>query len=247
MYVDESGDTGLVNSPSRYFALAGIVVHERDWRDFINQLLAFRKTLKGVYGLGVRTEIHASEFMRIPVDGLAKHDRLAVLRNTLDEIARLPSVSITSVIVDKMGKPDGYDVFQNAWGVLFQRFENTLHYANFPGKHSEDFGLVLTDATAGGKLTRMVRRMAVYNPIPSSYGGSSRNMPIKKIIEDPHGKDSKDSLPVQMADVCAYFLLQRYSPNAYVRRKGAHNYFERLKAVLNLHASKTNALGIVQL
>lgn len=247
MYVDESGDTGLTNSPSRYFALTGIVVHESDWRDFISQLLAFRKTLKSVYGLGVRTEIHSSEFMRKPVDGLTKYARLAILRNTLDEIAKLPNISITSVIVDKLGKPVEYDVFQNAWGVLFQRFENTLHFANFPGKHSEDFGMVLTDATAGGKLTRMVRRMSVFNPIPSSFGGASRNIPIRKIIEDPHGKDSKDSLPVQMADVCAYFLLQRFAPNGYVQRKGAHNYFDRLKPVLNVHATRTNSLGIVQI
>ena len=28
MYVDESGDSGLVNSPTRYFVLTGMVVHE---------------------------------------------------------------------------------------------------------------------------------------------------------------------------------------------------------------------------
>lgn len=247
MYVDESGDTGLVGSPTRYFALSGLVVHERDWREFLDRLLAFRRTLKSVYGLGIRTELHASEFMRSPIDGLSKIDRLAVLRNTIDEIAKLPNLSITNVIVDKQGKPAGYDVFHTAWGVLFQRFENTLHFSNFPGKFSEDYGLVLTDATAGSKLTRLVRRMSVHNPILSSYGGVSRNMPIRKIIEDPHGKDSKDSLPVQIADVCAYFLLQRFAPNSFVRRKGGHRYFERLKPVLNKHASRSSDLGIVQL
>jgi hypothetical protein len=63
MYVDESGDTGLVRSPTRYFALSGIVVHESSWRDFINGLIAFRRTLKSVYGLPVRAEMHASEFI----------------------------------------------------------------------------------------------------------------------------------------------------------------------------------------
>ena len=28
MYVDESGDVGLVGSPTRYFVLVGLVVHE---------------------------------------------------------------------------------------------------------------------------------------------------------------------------------------------------------------------------
>jgi Protein of unknown function (DUF3800) len=247
MYVDESGDTGLVGSPSRYFTLSGIVVHERSWRTFIDRLIAFRKTLKSVYGLGVRTEIHASEYIRKPIDGLTKYDRLAILRNTIDELAKMPEISITNVVVDKQGKAPDYDVFQKAWGVLFQRFENTLFYGNFPGQFRDDFGMVLSDATAGQKLTQMVRRMAVYNPIPSSYGYESRNIPIKKIIEDPHFKDSRSSLPVQMADVCAYFLHQRYAPNGYIKRKSAHNYFDRLKPVLNLKASTTNAMGIVQI
>ncbi|SDF02686.1 DUF3800 domain-containing protein [Sporolituus thermophilus] len=28
LYVDESGDTGIVDSPTRYYVLAGLVVHE---------------------------------------------------------------------------------------------------------------------------------------------------------------------------------------------------------------------------
>ncbi len=247
MYVDESGDTGLINSPSRYFVLSGIVVHEKNWRNFIDQLIAFRKTLKSVYGLGIRTEIHASEYIRKPIDQLAKYDRLSILRNTIDELAKIPDISITNVVVDKMGKPQGYDVFQKAWGVLFQRFENTLFYGNYPGKYTDEYGMVLSDATAGESLTRMVRRMAVYNPIPSSYGYESRNVPIRKIIEDPHFKDSRSSLPIQMADVCAYFLHQKYAPNGYIRKKSAQNYFDRLRPVLNTKASQKNEMGIVQI
>jgi hypothetical protein len=247
MYVDESGDTGLEGSPSRYFVLSGIVVHEKSWRNFIDRLIAFRKTLKSIYGLGIRTEIHASEYIRKQIDNLPKHDRLAILRNTIDELAKMPDISITNVIVDKQGKAADYDVFQKAWGVLFQRFENTLFYGNFPSGYRDDFGMLLSDATAGQKLTQMVRRMAVYNPIPSSYGLESRNIPIKKIIEDPHFKDSRTSLPIQMADVCAYFLHQKYAPNGYIKKKSAQNYFDRLLPVLNVHASRSNQMGIVQI
>lgn len=247
MYVDESGDTGLVNSPSPFFCLSGIVVHERRWRDFVNQLVAFRRTMKSVYGLPVRTELHASEYMRHQVHGLTKFERLSILRNTLDELAKMPDILVTNVVVDKSTKSAGYDVFQNAWGKLFQRFENTLLHGNYPGAFKDDFGIVLTDATAGEKLSRMVRRMSVYNPIPSAFGNQSRNIPIKKIIEDPHGKDSKNSLPVQMADICAYFLHQRFKPNSYIKRKGAHRYFDRLLPILNTKASRFDPLGIVKL
>ncbi len=135
MYVDESGDTGLAGSPTKFFALSGIVVHESSWRDFINALIAFRRTLRSVYGLPVRAEMHASELINHRPFNLPKYQRLAILRNTLDELAKLNFISITNVVVNKVGKPPTYDVFDSAWGTLFQRFENTMSHGNFPGGH----------------------------------------------------------------------------------------------------------------
>ena len=249
MYVDESGDTGRKPGSTSHFALSGIVVHESRWRDFLQVLIDFRKTLRTVYGLPVRTEIHAVEFISKRVLNLAKHDRLAILRNTLDELAKIDFISITNVIVAKQGKPSNYDVFDAAWGTLFQRFENTMQHGNFPGGHSRDHGMVITDATAGIKLQQMVRRMAVINYVPHHprFGLGTRNIPIKRIIEDPHGKDSRQTYPIQACDVVAYFLYQRYTPNSYIQRKRAQSYFNRLAPVLNTHASRSSKLGIVTL
>lgn len=250
MYVDESGDTGLAGSPTSHFALSGLVVHEARWRDFVNQTVAFRRILKSTYGLPVRTEIHASHFIKgPPVPGMKRHVRLAILQNLLDEIAKMDFVSVTNVVVGKAGKTSTYDVFASAWQALFQRFENTLCYGNFPGGRRSDYGLVLTDATDGRKLQRMVRRMAVYNPVPNAAwaGPGHRNLPILRVIEDPHPKDSKDSYFIQACDTCAYFLLQSVAPNSFIRRQGAQNYVGRLRPVLNTRASNTNALGIVML
>ncbi|MBI3703606.1 MAG: DUF3800 domain-containing protein [Rhizobiales bacterium] len=247
MYVDESGDTGLINSPTKFFVLSGIVVHESRWRDFINVLIAFRRTLKSVYGLPIRTEIHASHYINHkPVD-LPRHVRLAILRNTIDELAKLNYIKITNIVVSKAAKPANYDVFNSAWGTLFQRFENTLIGGNFPGAHTNDSGLVLTDAGAGKNLVRLVRKMAVYNYIPHDprFGGGARNVPITRVIEDLHGKDSAEALPIQMADVAAYFLHQRFAPSAYIRKQKAHHYFDRLEPVLNLRASRFHNLGVV--
>jgi len=89
-------------------------------------------------------EIHAAEFIRHPpVPGMPKHIRLAILRNLLDELAKIDFISVTSVIVDKRGKASQYDVFTNAWQTLFQRFENTMRWGNFPGHHSKDFGIII--------------------------------------------------------------------------------------------------------
>jgi hypothetical protein len=65
------------------------------------------------------------------------------------------------------------------------------------------------------------------------------------VIEDPYGKNSAETLPIQMCDVSAYFLLQRFRPNAYIRRQRAQQYFDRLQPVLNRHASRYDPLGIV--
>lgn len=254
MYVDESGDTGLVRSPTTHFVLSGIVVHESRWREFINALIAFRKTLRNVYGLPVRSEIHSAEYINKKVQSIGgqdikKQDRLSILRNSLDELSKINYISITNVAIAKHGKASSFDIFSMAWGVLFQRFENTLRYGNFPGGYRQDYGIVITDATAGTKLMRMVRRMAVINYIPNNqyYGVGSRNIPIIRIIEDPYGKDSAETLPIQMCDVTAYFLHQKLNPNSYIRKTHAQKYFDRLTPVLNKKASNTDSLGIVRL
>ena len=78
MYVDESGDTGH-QFPTSHFSLSGIVVHESRWREFIETLIAFRRTLKSVYGLPMRMEIHGSEFINHRPFDAPRHGRLGVL------------------------------------------------------------------------------------------------------------------------------------------------------------------------
>jgi hypothetical protein len=246
MYVDESGDTGLSASPTSYFVLSGLVVHESRWRDFLNQLVDFRRRLRTNYGLPIRSEIHAAEFVnrRVRAVGrslISRPDKLSILQNVLDELARTRFISITNVVVrksDKIGRTPPYDIFDTA-----------MIYAYFPGRFKDDYGMVITDATAGNKLLRKVRRMAVYNPIPNdpTFGGGYRNLPIVRVIEDPYGKDSSETLPIQMADVAAYFLHQRLKPNSFVQRMNARQYFDRLLPVLNAHASRANQFGVVVL
>ena len=244
MYVDESGDPGNNIAQSEFFCLSGLIVHESDWRNLVDALERFCRTLRNVYGLPVRAELHAVKFLRHSEFGIEKHRRLSILRNFLDEIARLNFISITNVVVRKEGKAADYDIFSAAWRTLFQRFENTLIRGNFPGGYSRSFGLTFTDATNGEKLVKITRRMSVYNPILSRFGGY-RNLPIYRVIEDPSSRDSRHSLPIQVCDSVAYFLHQYLKPNAYIKKSGAKNYFTRLEPVLNRYASTSDPLGIV--
>ncbi len=200
MYVDESGDPGLVNSPTQYFVLSGLVMHELRWREFIDQMINFRRRMKSVYGLGVRDEIHAAEFVRSSGStGLPRNIRYLILRHFAAELAKMNWLSVTNVVVNKAGKPAGYDVFEWAWKVLFQRFENTLAYRNFPGpQNADDLGIVICDDTNGGKLSKLMRKRGSYNPIPNQPHAplGYRNIPLRKIIEDPNLRDSKNSHPI---------------------------------------------------
>jgi hypothetical protein len=247
MYVDESGDPGNNTAQSDFFCLSGITVHESEWRNLLNASAQFRRVIKDTYGFPVRAEIHAVKLLRHSNFDIEKFQRLAILRNFLDEIAKLNFISITNVVVDKRGKPDNYDVFGMAWRTLFQRFENTLIHGNFPGSYKRAFGTVYTDATNGEKLTKIMRKMSAHNPIPNRIGGGYRNMPILRIIEDPSSRNSAASLPVQACDVVAYFLHQSLKPNSYIKKVRAQNYFNRLETVLNKHASSSHPMGIVML
>lgn len=66
MYVDESGDSGLENSPTRYFVLTGMVVHELRWHDTLSALIAFRRRMRAAFGLKLREEIHAGQMLTSP-------------------------------------------------------------------------------------------------------------------------------------------------------------------------------------
>lgn len=247
MYVDESGDPGLVGSPTKYFALTGIVVHESRWRELQEKLLDFRRTMRKLHGLPIKTEIHAAPYLRSPpIPGMLRHVRLAILRNMIDELAKMDFISITNVVIDKSVKPTGFDVFETAWKFLFQRFENTVSYGNFPGGYRSSTGMVFVDDTNGDKLNKLMRRMSVYNPVPIIGGVGYKQMPMVRVIEDPTARNSSVSRCIQAADVCAYFLHQKFAPNSYVRKSGARAYFDRLDPVLNKRASINDAQGIVR-
>lgn len=252
MYVDESGDAGLVGSPTDFFVLSGLVVHETRWAESLSTFLAFRRNLRASFGLLLREEIHASHFINKPGElvRIKRNDRLSILRFFADELSGMDALRVINVVVDKRKRPAGSPVFEQAWTVLLQRFENTMKYRNFPGSSNpKDHGLVIPDRTDVKKLTRLARKMRRYNPIPNqqSFGQGYRNLTISHIVEDPYFKDSEHSFFVQACDLAAYLLYQEISPSSYMRRKGGHRYFTRLEPILCTHASSSDARGIVRI
>jgi len=251
IYVDESGDTGLLpNSPTPFFILSGLVVHELRWHQVLEATIDLRRQLRAKYGLKLREEIHAQHFMRKPgsLERIGKSMRLRLMRDVIDFEATLTDISVVNVLVDKRGKPAGYEVFEKAWQALIQRFHNTISHHNFPGPQNPDErGVLVADRTDEVKLRNLMRRMRRYNPVPSQLGVGYRQILIDTVVEDPVHRDSGHSYFIQLSDVNAYFLLQREAPSGYVKRKGARNYFNRLRPSLCLVASPNDPDGIVRL
>jgi hypothetical protein len=176
MYVDESGDTGTVNSPTNWFALSGLVLHELRWLKTLNALIDFRRYLRQKYGLKLREEVHATEFIHRPGDlaRIPKHQRLLLLGEVLNFEAALSGVSILNVVVSKDNKPEGFQVFERAWTLLLQRFHNTIDYRNFPGpQNPEDKGIVFTDQTTAMTLQKAVETETQVQP-RAKYGADIR-------------------------------------------------------------------------
>lgn len=251
MYVDESGDSGAgASSPTRYFILSGLVVHELRWRVLLDDLIAFRRGLRQTKGLKLREEIHASHFINSPgeVVRIKRNDRLDILKQCLDWTASQGDISVITVAVDKQGRSS--DIFEVAWERLIQRFENTIGSHNFPGyANTDERGLLLPDNTDGKKLQALLRKMRRFNMVPNKqnlYSGGSRNLTLDYVIEDPFMKNSAESFFHQIVDVIAYSARQLYEPNAYMKKKGATTFYKRLDPVLNKKVSPRHPLGIIE-
>jgi hypothetical protein len=252
MYVDESGDCGLTNSPTRYFVLTGLVVHELRWQTYLDRLIAFRQRVKQHFGLRLREELHASAMVNHPgsLVRIKRNDRVAILKAFADELAAMTDLNLINIAVDKQGKPGNYDVFGIAWKALIQRFENTLSHRNFAGPANPDeCGMLFPDHTDDKKLTGLLRQMRRYNPVPNqaAYGVGYRNMALSKITEDPNFRESDHSYFIQATDLAAFLLYQNLEPSGYMRKKGGHNYFQRLAPILCRVASSKDPQGIVRL
>lgn len=250
MYVDESGDPGLDGSPSPYFVLSGLVVHEVRWAPTLDALIAFRERMRAAFGLKLREEIHSAHFITKPGDlrRIQRNDRLTILRHFADELVGIRDLSVINVVVDKAGKPANYDPYIKAWEALLQRFENTMAHHNFPGpRNADERGMVFPDGLELPKLRALLRRMRRYNPVPSRLGQGYRNLTLTQIVEDPSFRRSEDSYFIQAADLCAFMLYQFLMPSAYIRTKGAAGYIRRIEPLLCKSASPRDPLGFVRL
>ncbi|GGE21597.1 DUF3800 domain-containing protein [Psychroflexus salis] len=244
LYVDESGDPGKHKYSSPHFILSGLIIAQDDWSLCLSNLKTFRKSVYTKYGLNQRTEIHASELIRInnlkKYQAIRKTNRINILK---DYASQIPMIFCNSKIINICLKVEEFpeaDIFELAWSRLLQRYDTYLK------KDAKDKGLVIIDDTDSIKLQNLQRKMRVYNPIPSHYDNGSYNAPINNILEDPFSRNSNQSYFIQTVDVIAHLLYRKEFPKGSLKKYGLEYQFNKFEPILLKRASKEDSLGIVR-
>lgn len=245
IYIDESGDPGSDIYSSPHYILSGIIVSQDNWNYCLQRLKTFRKDLKNEFGLNQRTEIHASELIRInKIDEyrkISKKDRIHIFRKFCEEI---PSIFKGSKIINISLRKSDFENYTEfhlvAWKRMIQRFDNYLKYT------VNDKGIIIADDTNSKMIFHLLRKMRVHNPVKSHYSGSSRNLPANSILEDLFERASDESYFIQTADVIAQALYRKEYPKGSLKNRRVNDFFEYLKPILLYEASSSDTYGIVR-
>jgi hypothetical protein len=273
-YVDESYD-------ATKFCLSAIGIRHVDWSDCFRRVRQHRSALKKDYGIYLRKEIHAQEFVsgrgRISPQTLTKYERTRIFEGLLNLVASLPNVMVINICLETSGRKNPQ---LDAWDRLLNRIERTLLeverrelqlrkglLSSLPMELPVELrsslsvrvnsykprALIFADQGQEIEITKALRKMSAFNPIPSRFGewpGSlkTKNIPVQRVIEDPVFKPSHQSYFIQLADCVAFALLKReVPPTPLVSKYGIDRMFERSVAAACLRkAARKDPLGIVR-
>jgi len=219
-FVDESGDVGLRNSPTRHFVLCAAVVDHVHWAAVNAELRAMRGRLLAAHGLRADAEIHASEFLGgSPLHlGLGIRERFRCAYHILRVIGNMQGLSFARIAILKdPAKDDTLDV---AWETLLANTASRL--TAVPHRACSSTGLlVICDHNS----------ISPYRP---REGLAPLLGPHAKLLDLPFGRDSADSQLLQVADLLAFLTKQFIEPNNHFRRQQGRALVRRANALLGL-------------
>lgn len=211
-YFDESGDTGLGQSPTGTFSLSCILLHDSDWLNALDQTIAFRRYLRDNFHIAPRAELKASWLIHNKGDirraGLRYPARLAAYRAALRFQRKCGLFRSFTILIDKnkIQKRDT-DVRETAWQYAIQRLERF-------GTDKKDNIHVLPDEGHGEFIRKKIRAMRRFSHVPSAFGGPALDRKAQNIVEDSSDRRSHESYFIQLADLNAYAAFRRVFPGA---------------------------------
>jgi len=201
-YFDESGDSGQVYaSPTRFFVLGCVLIHEAQWLRSLNRLVSIRRRLNRRFGIKFRPELKASHIKkgRGALDGLgwSRAARMKLFRTLLRLEPRLfDELHTFAVAIDKRRIGTNVIAHELAWRYALERVQTFC-------RKKEAYATLFPDRGLTHYITKAVRKMRRYHHVGGMFGGVLA-IPADRIIEDPNERDSRQSFFVQMADLNAY-------------------------------------------
>ena len=233
-YIDDSRD-------DKFCVFSALAVPVAKWKQCFEIVRAHRRGLRKKFGIFTHKELHAWKLVsgrgRISNRDIAKYHRNQIYQEFLGIVSGLPEVRLFNAVF-----PIKED--ERALERLINRIERTL-------KAWDSYGLLFIDEGQEVRYTKLVRRMVVFNYIPSQFGSwptgdTSRNIPIERIIEDPVFKKSDQSYFIQLADFCAFALLRRERPIEKKNIYGLDRAFQILNPILFRGATRKDPEGILR-
>lgn len=203
VYLDESGDPGLTNSPTAHYILAGFSVHYSNWHHFDQKLRDFRSKVEACHGFPAQREFHASEFLGAARThgGLDRATRLIVARSLLTLLEESPELRFFGWIAHKQSP---CPMERASIGC----FNDLAAWAQAGHFHHNPRLLIIHDL--------MGRR-------PQAWEQSN-----DLLLGTPLALGSHESLQIQVADFIAYLLKQKLTPNSFMRAQGCGQLIKRL-------------------
>jgi hypothetical protein len=232
-YMDDSGEDDI-----RGFSL--LTVGANQWKECFAAVKAYRQQLRDSDGIFVTKELHATKFLsghgRISQHHIPLLRRCEIYRDCLSSVCKLPGVRLFNAIGKRQNEER-----------LFERLLNRLNRAM---TEWDSHAVLVSDE--GKDYTRLARRMAAFNPIPSKYGGwpkgLAKNIVIDRLIDDLFFRRSRDSYFIQIADFCAYGLLRSEKHLASKNALNLHTAFDLLQPICQTQcfAKDPRHLGIIR-
>ena len=200
-YIDESGDMGLINSPTTYFVLSCVLIHESRWLDTLDSLVSLRRQVSSIYSIPTQVEIKATDLIHgkglLRSFGLTKNKRLDLYKSFIKfQDDNIDSHVFAIAIHKANASVKGWNPRTAAWTFLIQRLNK------FCG--DSERVMLFPDEGHSYFIRRLLREMRRYHYVPAHFGGSPIYFPTTRIIEDPNSRKSHESYFIQLADWNAY-------------------------------------------
>lgn len=232
-YIDDSGEDDI-----RAFSL--LTVPANQWKLTFNAVKDYRRALRASDGIFMSKELHATKFLSghgyFSDRHLSLQRRCEIYTDALTSLARIPGIRLFNAIGDRQNETR-----------LFERLLNRLNRAM---TEWDSYAVCVSDE--GKDYTKLTRKMAVFNPIPSRFGrwrtGLTKNIVVDRLIDDLFYRQSHKSYFIQMVDFCVYSLLRSEKHLASKNVLGLHKAFDLLAPICQTQcfAADPRHLGIIR-